>query len=151
MHNTNFSWAARVRWIGKGGATAYTRNNAFTVCAQASFREADEHPDAVEYLLGAVGGDLISGFASHAAQRGVQVYALEASVSGQLKNPLVLLGVVGESGHPDFEIVSCTLYVSADADESVLQEIWQTALTRSPLVNTLNRCLDLALNLHVIE
>lgn len=150
MHKTNFTWTARVRWAGND-VTAYTRNNAFTVSAQASFRETDKHPNAVEYLLGALGGDLISGFASQAARDGVQVYGLEASVLGQLNNPLVLLGVVGESGHPGFETLSCTLYVSADASEPVLQEIWQTVLVRSPIVNTLNRCLNLALDLRMIE
>ena len=138
-------------WTGEGWATAYTRNHAFTVSGQASFREADAHPDAVEYLLGALGGDLISGFASQATRRGVEVDAIEASISGRLNNPLVLLGVVGESGHPGFETISCTLYVSADADEKILKEIWQTTLARSPLVNTLDRCVGLTLNLHAVE
>ena len=138
-------------WTGEGWATAYTRNHAFTVSGQASFREADAHPDAVEYLLGALGGDLISGFASQATRRGVEVDAMEASISGRLNNPLVLLGVVGESGHPGFETISCTLYVSADADEEVLKEVWRTTLARSPLVNTLDRCVGLTLNLHAVE
>ena len=138
-------------WTGEGRATAYTRNHAFTVSGQASFREADAHPDAVAYLLGALGGDLISGFASQATRRGVEVDAMEASISGRLNNPLVLLGVVGESGHPGFETISCTLYVSADADEKILKEIWQTTLARSPLVNTLDRCVGLTLNLHAVE
>ncbi len=138
-------------WTGEGWATAYTRNHAFTVSGQASFREADAHPDAVEYLLGALGGDLISGFASQATRRGVEVDAMEASILGRLHNPLVLLGVVGESGHPGFETISCTLYVSADADEKILKEIWQTTLARSPLVNTLDRCVGLTLNLHAVE
>ncbi len=137
-------------WTGEGRATAYTRNHAFTVSGQASLREADAHPDAVEYLLGALGGDLISGFASQATRRGVEVDAMEASISGRLNNPLVLLGVVGESGHPGFETISCTLYVSADADEKILKEIWQTTLARSPLVNTLDRCVGLTLNLHAV-
>lgn len=137
-------------WMGESWATAYTRNHAFTIGGQASFREADPHPDSVEYLLGALGGDLISGFASHATRRGVEVDAMEASIFGRLNNPLVYLGVVGESGHPGFETISCTLYVSADVDEEVLKEVWQTTLTRSPLVNTLDRCVILTLNLHTV-
>ena len=151
MDDSDYAWTSRVSWTGEGRATAYTRNHAFTVSGQASFREADAHPDAVEYLLGALGGDLISGFASQATRRGVEVDAMEASISGRLNNPLVLLGVVGESGHPGFETISCTLYVSADADEKILKEIWQTTLARSPLVNTLDRCVGLTLNLHAVE
>ncbi len=151
MDDANYVWTSRVRWMGEDQATVYTRNHAFTVGGQASFREADPHPDAVEYLLGALGGDLLSGFASHAARRGVEVDAMEASIFGQLNNPLVFLGVVGESGHPGFETISFTLYVSADAEEETLEEIWRTTLARSPLLNTLNRCVALTLNLHAVE
>jgi hypothetical protein len=151
VDDTEYTWTSRVSWTGEGWATAYARNHAFTVGGQASFREADAHPDAVEYLLGALGGDLISGFASNATRRGVEVDAMEASIFGRLNNPLVFLGVVGESGHPGFETISCTLYVSADADEKILKEIWQTTLARSPLVNTLDRCVGLTLNLHAVE
>ena len=151
MDDTDYIWTSRVSWMGESRATAYTRNHAFTVGGQASFREADAHPGAVEYLLGALGGDLISGFASHAARRGVEVDAMEASIFGRLNNPLVFLGVVGESGHPGFEAISCTLYVSADADGRSLKEIWQTTLARSPLVHTLDRCVGLTLELHAVE
>jgi hypothetical protein len=150
VDDTEYTWTSRVSWTGEGWATAYARNHAFTVGGQASFREADAHPDAVEYLLGALGGDLISGFASHATRRGVEVDAMEASIFGRLNNPLVYLGVVGESGHPGFDTISCTLYVSADADEEVLKEVWRTTLARSPLVNTLDRCVGLTLNLQAV-
>lgn len=150
MDEIDHAWTSRVSWTGENWATAYTRNHAFTVGGQASFREADAHPSAVDYLLGALGGDLISGFASHAARRGVEVDAMEASISGRLNNALVYLGVVGESGHPGFETISCTLYVSAGAEERILKEVWQTTLARSPLVNTLDRCVGLTLNLHAI-
>jgi hypothetical protein len=76
---------------------------------------------------------------------------MEASIFGRLNNPLVFLGVVGESGHPGFEEISCTLYVSADADKETLKEVWRTTLARSPLVSTLDRCVGLTLNLHTVE
>ncbi len=145
----HYTWTARVRGTGENEATAYARNQAFAVRGQASFKEADPHPSAVEYLLGALGSDLITGFAAHTARRGIVVDALEASISGRLNNPLVFLGVVGETGHPGFETISGTLYVSTDADEPVLQEAWQGTLARSPLVNTLRRCVTLSLELQI--
>lgn len=145
----HYTWTSRVRGTGENEATAYTRNQAFVVSGQASFKEADSHPSAVEYLLGALGSDLIAGFAAHAARRGIVVDALEASISGRLNNPLVFLGVVGETGHPGFEAISGTLYVSTDADEPTLHEVWQEALTRSPLVNTLQHCVALSLELQI--
>ena len=156
----DYSWTARVRWIADpqasagtttaGKATAYTRNHAFSIGQPASFKESDEHPSAVEYLLGALGGDLLSGFHTLAARHGVPIDGMEVSLSGRLNNPLVFLGVIGEAGHPGFEEITGTLYVSTDADEPTLQKIWQMTLARSPLVNTLNRCLTLSLNLKVV-
>ena len=61
-----------------------------------------------------------------------------------LDNPLVFLGVVGEAGHPGFKAISGTLYVSVDADEPILREAWQETLARSPLANTLRRCVELS-------
>ena len=144
-----YIWTARVRGTGENKATAYARSQVFAVYGQASFKEVDPHPTAVEYLLGALGGDLITGFAAHAARRGIAVDALEASISGRLNNPLVFLGVVGETGHPGFEAISGTLYVSTDSGEPVLREVWQETLARSPLVNTLQRCVTLSLELQI--
>lgn len=144
-----FTWTTRVRLGGDQLAAAYARNQSFTVCGQASFKPADSHPSAVEYLLGALGADVVNGFAAVCARRGIPVYALEASVSGRLENPLVLLGVVGETGSAAFETIIATLYVSADADETVLRVAWQEALARSPLVSTLQRAAKLSLSMQI--
>lgn len=130
---------ARVRWTQQNGAMVYARNHAFPVGSPVSYHPADTHPSAVEYLLGALGGDLIQSVSRAAARQGVSVYALEASVSGRLNNPLVALGVVGEEGNPGLEEIACTLYVSADAEAPVLEALWQAALAASPLFHTLRR------------
>ena len=146
----SFVWSVRVRPGQDGQAVASARSNLFTVCGQASFKEADPNPSAVEYLLGILGGDLLSGFAAQAKRSGVLLYALEVTVSGRLNNPLVHLGVIGEEGHPGFEEISGTFYVSADAEEADLESLWQETLRRSPLVNTLQRAVTLTLALRVI-
>ena len=151
----DYIWATRVRWMHESQtpancAVAYARNHAFSIGQQASFKEADEHLSAVEYLLGALGGDLLSGFHTQAKRRGVFLADLEVKLSGRLNNPLVFLGVVGETGHPGFETITGTLYVSSDAEASLIQEIWQVTLARSPLVNTLQRCVALSLDLKIV-
>ena len=50
-----YLWTTRVRRTGALEATVYTRNQTFTVCRQASFREADPNPSAIEHVLD-VGG-----------------------------------------------------------------------------------------------
>lgn len=146
----SFAWSVRVRPGPDGQAVASARTNLFTLCEQASFKDADPYPSAVEYLLGVLGGDLLIGFAAQAKRLGVLLFALEVTVSGRLNNPLTHLGVIGEEGHPGFEAIHGTLYVSADAEEQDLQPVWQETLKRSPLVNTLRRGVDLTLALQVM-
>jgi len=148
---SNYIWTARVRSKGTDEATVYARNQSFTVCGQASFRSEDAYPSAVEYLLGALGADLACGFARQADRRGVSPDALEVSISGRLNNPLRVLGVIGETGHAGFERIRATLYVSADADPAVLQQIWTDLLACSPMVNTLRQGVDLQLDLQITQ
>jgi hypothetical protein len=147
---SSFVWSVRVRPGPNGQAVASARSNLFTLCGQASFKETDPSPSAVEYLLGILGGDLLTGFAGQAKRLDILLYGMEVTVSGCLNNPLVHLGVIGEEGHPGFEAISGTLYVSADAEEEELQSVWQEALKRSPLVNTLRRAVTLNLALQVM-
>ena len=147
---TDHTWTVRVERVGEKQAKAYTRNHAFVVGGQAGFEESDPHPSAVEYMLGALGGDLVRGFEVQAARRRVAVDALELRLSGRLNNPLMHLGVVGETGHPGLESIEGTLYVSADAEAGVLQEMWQETLNRSPLFHTLRRGAAVAVELRVM-
>ena len=50
----------------------------------ASFEEKDSYPSAIEYLLGAVAGSLITGFASDCARAGLDVDDIEISISARL-------------------------------------------------------------------
>ena len=59
-------------------------------------------------------------------------------MSGQIDNILVFLGVE-QDGHSGFRAITGTLYVQADAEEDLLQEIWQHTLAVSPMINTLVR------------
>ncbi|HMA36980.1 MAG TPA: OsmC family protein [Chloroflexia bacterium] len=145
-----YTWKVRVRGIGTQDTTVYSRNHAFSVGGAASFRPTDRHPSAVEYLLGALGADVTSGFQLLAARQGIVVDALELTLSGRLENPLVFLGVVGETGSPGVAQISGVLYVSADADETILHTIWQSTLARSPLYNTLKPGVVLDLELRLI-
>lgn len=139
-----------MRGDGAKGAVAFARNQSFIISKQASFIETEPNPSAVDYLLSALAGDLIIGFQNATTRRTILVDALEARVTGRLNNPLIFLGVVGEAGHPGFEEITCTLYVSADADEPLLQASWQETLARSPLVNTLKGCVKLNLQIQFI-
>jgi uncharacterized OsmC-like protein len=137
---TEYEWAVRVHLVGERTARAYARNHALTIGQQASVAPSDEHPSAIELLLGALGSDVIVGVAAQARRRGVTLDGVELALRGKLDNVLVHLGVIGETGHPGLSAVTGTLYVSADADEPALVDIWEQALARSPVYQTLSRC-----------
>ncbi|HXE72460.1 MAG TPA: hypothetical protein VNO81_07335, partial [Candidatus Nitrosotenuis sp.] len=122
-----FQWKVRARRSPAGGTTVYARRHSFAVGAQASFKENDDRPSALEYLLGALAGDLVAGLSAEAARRGLPIDDLEVSLAASLDNPLVLLGVVGEEGRPGLDRVTATVYVSGEADEGQLGEAWQAA------------------------
>ncbi len=143
----DYAWTVRVRSIGDQEAKAYAGKHAFSVGKQASFSDQDPSPTAVEYLLGALGGDLVSGFRSQAKKRGIIVDSSECVVTGRLDNPLVFLGVVGAEGRPGLKSATATLFVSADAEDDVLQEVWRDSLAISPIADTLKTSVGLLLEL----
>jgi hypothetical protein len=69
--------------------------------------------------------------------RRVAIDHAEAVVVGELDNPLVHLGVIGESGSPGIGSVSLKVYVGSNEPEEHLRRIWQETLERSPLARTL--------------
>jgi hypothetical protein len=64
------------------------------------FDSESDAVSAVEYLLGALGADLLNGLRV-ARRRRVHLDRVEATVEGRLGNPLVHLAVVGGEGSPE--------------------------------------------------
>lgn len=131
-----YRWQCRVRWTGGMKAKVFARNHSWEVGQPASFDVKDEAPGAVEYLLGALGACLAMGFQINASRQGAPVEEIEVSLSGQIDNILVFLGLE-QTGHSGFREITGTLYVRSDADEETLQAIWEQTLAASPLANSL--------------
>jgi hypothetical protein len=134
-----------------GAVRAYSRAQSFDIGSQAGLRETDDAPSAVEYLLGALGGDLVIGLERAAEGQGVSLHAIEISLNGRLDNILVHLGVIGEQGHPGLAAIEGTAYVGSDAEEGAIRQVWQRTLARSPIYNTLTRCADVSIRLVVMS
>ena len=141
----------RVQRTAARTARAYGRGQSFDIGSQASLRDSDEAPSAVEYVLGALGGDLVCGLERAAEGQGVPLHAIEISLSGRLDNILVHLGVVGEQGHPGLASIEGTAYIGSDAEEDAIQRAWQRTLDRSPLYHTLTRCAAITIALKVVR
>ena len=146
----DFTWTVRVRTDAKCN-TVHARNNAFSVGQPLSFAPTDSLPCAIEVALGALAADLSGTFRKLASRQRITVDALEFSATCRLGNPLVPVGVIGETGNPGIAAIDGTLYVSADADEPVLESIWSDALARSPLYATFGRAAELTVRMQITD
>ncbi|MDT7885039.1 MAG: OsmC family protein [Thermoflexus sp.] len=131
-------WTARVRWLGGFKGRAYIRNHSFVVDEPADLVGQDEAPNAVEYVLGALGACLTVGFVLNATKRGIPLRNLEIALEGEIDNILTFLGL-SQEGHPGYREIIVKAYVDADADEETLRAIWEETVVTSPVGNTLAR------------
>ena len=143
-------WTIRVRAAGKGPNTIYVRQRRLEAGEPLHFDEQYEHTTALEYLLGAIGADLVGGLQVIARRQRLLVNEVEAVVSGKLNNPLTYLGVVGEEGHPGLEQVAATVYVSSSEPEERVRHAWEEMLRRSPVVHTLKSAVRLDLDMKLV-
>ena len=147
---TPHTWTVRVRTAAQDRATAITDRDPFPVGPQLDFAPAEGPPTALQLFLGAVAADVLQGYRAAAARRRVPLHDAEIVVTCRLENPLVYLGVVGETGRPAIAALDGTLYVNADADAAALAALWSETLARAPLVATLEPALALSLRWQAI-
>ena len=105
---------------------------------------------ALEYVLGALAADLVGSFRALARKRRLDVDEIEALVHGELGNPLMYLGVVGEDGDPGIHSLNVKCYISSLDDEIEVQGAWDEALNRSPLARTFMKAGSLEINMQIV-
>ena len=136
-----YEWSVRV--VGRAehaSAQAFVRTRQFDVDSALSFDAAYPAVTALEYVLGAVGGDLAAGLRDAARRRRFALDGLECVVTAELENALAHLGVIGEAGTPAIARLRVRVYASApEAPPGQLLEAWREALARSPLAHTFAR------------
>lgn len=130
-------------------AVVFVRKHCYKVGLPLHFDEEYEQIAALEYVLGAVGADLVNGLQALARKRRLSLDHVEAVVQGELNNPLTYLNVVGEQGHPGLERVAIKIYVSSPEPEEQIHQLWGDVLARSPLVRTFQKAVQLELNLQI--
>ena len=136
-------WGVRVRATAAGGTTAYARSHAFEVGAALPFDVEGSRITALEYLLGALGGDLVGGFRIVARQRRLVIDEIEATVDATLDNPLTHLGVVGEEGHPGLERVAIRVHIATlEPEERGARGVGRSGASLAPDAHTGRRGAD---------
>lgn len=141
------TWSVRVTSGGRRRAVAYARHHRFEVGAPVEFDQRADTVSALEYALGALAADLVNSFTELCRRRRVEIYAVEALVSGTLGNPLFVLEVIGEAGSPALERVALKVYVSSPAPPDTIEALWRDAQALSPLAVTLRAAVRLELEL----
>lgn len=142
----NYEWRVRARWTEGMRAKLFARNHSFVIGQPASFDTDDEHPSALEHLLGAVAADLAVGFQWRASKTGIEVYQLEVSLTARADNILVFLGVE-DTGHPGLIDVRGKVFIDADAEFDELDTVWQETVRRAPIVRTVCKGVDVQLEM----
>ena len=136
----------RVTATARASARVLTGRRQFSIGRPVEFDEASAHVSALEYALGAVGGEIVNGLREFARRRRIELDAIEALVSGDLEHALTYLEVVGETRPPRLVRIAVKVFVSG-ADEAAMRALFPELLDRLPLTCTLRAVVDLTTEL----
>ena len=84
---------------------------------------------------------MMVGFVLNATKRGIKLNDLEIALEGHFDNILKWAGL--DDGNPGYGKINAKVYVSADADEDALCEVWKLAVEGSPVANTVARATEI--------
>jgi hypothetical protein len=143
---TAISISLRVTAPGSATARVSVGRRNFSIGRPVEFDDASPHVAALEYALGAVGGEIVNGMREFARRRRVTIDAVEALVTGELEDGLAYLEVIGEKGPPRIRRIAIKVFV-ASVDDEATRVLFDETIARLPLVSTLRGALDLEIEL----
>jgi hypothetical protein len=143
---TAITISLRVTAPGPAIARVSAGRRHFSIGRPVEFDDASPHVSALEYLLGAVGGEVVNGLREFARRRRLTIDAVEAVATGELQDALAYLEVVGETGPPRIRRITIKVFV-ASADHKATRALFDEMIDRLPLVSTLRDALDLDVEL----
>lgn len=130
-------WSVRIGLDAEGDALAHARGTTLRIGVPVGFDAEDPRVTALETLLAALGADLVGGLRLAARRARVALDQVEALVWGELGNPLVCLGVRGETGDPGLARVVARIFVESPAGTSGVAPLLSEHLQRSAVYATL--------------
>lgn len=143
-----YEWRLRARSSGPLKTTVYCRNFKWDLGQPASFEEQDAHPSAVEAALGALAGDLVTGFATACTRTGLSVDDIELTARGRLHDVMAHLGLA--EGDPSFAAIEVKLFASTFDDPDRVRAVWDDTVRRSPLLTTLGKAAEVTAKLAIV-
>lgn len=143
---TAITISLRVTAPGPAIARVSVGRRHFSIGRPVEFDDASPHVAALEYVLGAVGGEVVNGLREFARRRRLTIDAVEAVATGELQDALAYLEVIGETGRPRIRRIAIKVFV-ASADHQATRALFDEMIDRLPLVATLRDALDLDVEL----
>lgn len=143
---TAITVSLRVTAPGPAAARVSVGRRHFSIGRPIEFDEASPHVAALEYALGAVGGEVVNGLREFARRRRVGIDAVEALVAGELQGGLTYLEVVGERERPRLSRIAIKVFV-ASVNETATRALFDETLDRLPLLATLRHATDVEVEL----
>jgi hypothetical protein len=127
-------------------ARVSVRRQQFTVGRPIEFDEQAPRISAIEYALGALGGEAVTGLRQFANRHRVPIDDVEALVNGGLDDSMTYLEVVGRSGRPRIGQIHVKVFVTAP-DHDAVKRLWSDAEGRLPLLCTLRLAIPVIVDL----
>ncbi len=143
---TTITISLRVTAPGPAAARVSVGRRQFSIGRPVEFDDASPDVAALEYALGAVGGEVVNGLREFARRRRLPIDAVEALVTGELQDGLAYLEVIGETGRPRIRRIAIKVFVAAE-DDTAVHAMFDEMIERLPLVCTLREALDLDVEL----
>jgi len=116
-------------------ARVSARRHQFLVGRPIDFDAESATVMALEYALGALGAELVSGLRQFAGRRRLTLDNVEALVRAEIEDSLVYLEVIGESGQPRIGRVEIKLFVASPEPEQHVRQLFDVVLNKLPLVH----------------
>jgi TusA-related sulfurtransferase len=135
-----FRWSVRARRTTARETTVYSRNFSWKSGNSVDFDRSGELPSSLEQFLGALVADVLNGFAIRCSRSQMVLDELEGTLKATLNNSLAAAGV--ESGDPSVREIQLVVYATSPAAEADLREVWNSALSGSPVFRTLTKSCD---------
>jgi len=136
----------RVTAAGSASARVSVGRRQFSIGRPVEFDDASPHVAALEYALGAVGGEVVNGLREFARRRRLVIDAVEALVTGELQDGLAYLEVIGERGRPRLRRIAIKVFV-ASVDHQATRALFDETIARLPLISTLREAVDVSIEL----
>src|SRR5262245_52511557 len=110
---TAITISLRVTAPGPAAARVSVGRRQFPIGRPIEFDDASPHVAALEYALGAVGGEVVNGLREFARRRRLAIDAVEALVTGELEDALAYLEVNGERGRPRIRRIGIRVFAAS--------------------------------------